>query len=158
MARWRKARRRRPAASPRTEHMQEPGPTVPDVAGAPEVEQTTREAQTGATPDPPDSDEPSTFELARRILVGVVQAVEDGANLVGASLREELGRFREDAVRTLIAVAFLATGGGLTTAGIALLLHRWIGSWSPVLLVMGGVYLVAGFWLLQVSRAKGGDE
>ena len=87
-----------------------------------------------------------------------MQAVEDGANLVGASLREELGRFREDAVRTLIAAAFLATGGGLATAGIALLLHRWIGSWSPVLLVMGGVYLVAGFWLLHVSRAGGGDE
>ena len=135
--------------------MQEPGSTVSEV---PELEQTTPEAQTGATPDPPDSDEPSTFELARRVLVGVVQAVEDGANLVGASLREELGRFREDAVRTLIAAAFLATGGGLATAGIALLLHRWIGSWSPVLLVMGGVYLVAGFWLLHVSRAGGGDE
>jgi len=132
-------------------------PEVPEVADAPELEQAP-EARTGATPDPSDSDEPSTFELARRILVGVVQAVEDGANLVGASFREELGRFREDAVRSLIAVAFLATGGGLATAGIALLLHRWIGSWSPVLLVMGGVYLVAGFWLLHVSRAGGGDE
>ena len=156
MARWRKARRRRPAASPRTELMQEPGGST--VSEAPELEQTTPEAQTGSTPDPPDSDEPSTFELARRILVGVVQAVEDGANLVGASLREELGRFREDAVRTLIAVAFLVTGGGLATAGIALLLHCWIGSWSPVLLVMGGVYLVAGLWLLHVSRSTGGDE
>ena len=143
--------------------MREPGPTVadvpdvPDVNDVPELEQTTPEAQTGAPPSPPDSEAPSTFELARRILVGVVQAIEDGANLVGASLREELGRFREGAVRTLIAVALLATGGGLATAGVALLLHRWIGSWSPVLLVMGGVYLVAGFWLLHVSSAKGDD-
>jgi len=135
--------------------MQEPGTAVSEAS---ESEQRTPEAPTESTPDSPGSEDPSTFELARRILVGVVQAVEDGANLVGASLREELGRFREDAVRTLIAVAFLATGGGLATAGIALLLHRWIGSWSPVLLVMGGVYLVAGFWLLHVSRAGGGDE
>ena len=144
--------------------MREPGTTVPElpeIQDAPESEQTTPEAQAESTPDSPGSEDPSTFELARRILVGVVQAVEDGANLVGASLREELGRFREDAVRTLVAVALLATGGGLATAGVALLLHRWIGSWSPVLLAMGGAYLIAGFWLLHTSRGTnstgGGD-
>lgn len=132
---------------------------MPEVSEAPELEQETPDAQAGSTPG---SEDPSTFELARRILVGVVQSVEDGANLVGASLREELGRFREDAVRTLIAVAFLTTGGGLATAGMALLLHHWIGSWSPVLLIMGAVYSIAGFWLLRGSRAvnarTGGDE
>ncbi len=144
--------------------MREPGTTVREVSDAPELEQTTPEAQAESAPDSPGSDDPSTFELARRILVGVVQAVEDGANLVGASLKEELGRFREDAVRTVIAVAFLAAGGGLATGGMALLLHRWLGSWSPVLLVLGGVYMVAGFWLLQVrgptnsTGETGGNE
>lgn len=101
---------------------------------------------------------PSAFELVRRVLVGMVQAIEDGADLLGASVREELGRFRTDLVRSLVATFLLAAGGGLMTAGLALLLHTWIGSWSPVLLVLGGVYVAAGVWLFVSSSASGGDR
>ncbi len=34
------------------------------------------------------------FELARRVILGMIQAIGDGAELVGASLREELTSFR----------------------------------------------------------------
>ncbi len=101
---------------------------------------------------------PSAFELVRRVLVGMVQAIEDGADLLGASVREELGRFRTDLVRSLVATFLLAAGGGLMTAGLALLLHTWIGSWPTVLLVLGGVYLTAGGWLFVSSSASGGDR
>ncbi len=101
---------------------------------------------------------PSAFELVRRVLVGMVQAIEDGADLLGTSVREELGRFRTDLVRSLVATFLLAAGGGLMTAGLALLLHTWIGSWPPVLLVLGGVYLAAGVWLFVSSSASGGDR
>ncbi len=105
--------------------------------------------------DQPSS--PSAFELARRILAGVMQSIEDGADLLGASVREELGRFRTDIVRSLLAVVSLAAGGGLVTAGLALLLHAWIGSWPPVLLVLGGAYLAVGAWLFSLAHAPGGD-
>ena len=106
------------------------------------------------------SDEPLTpsgFELVRRVLVGMVQAVEDGADLLGASVREELGRFRADLVKIMVATCLLTAGGGLLTGGVALLLHTWIGSWPPVLLVLGGVYLAVGGWLFTSSSASGDD-
>jgi hypothetical protein len=101
---------------------------------------------------------PSSFELARRVLVSMVQAVEDGADLLGASVREELGRFRTDLVRALVATFSLAAGGGLLTAGLALLMHDWIGSWPPVLLVLGGLYMAAGVWLFVSSSASGQEQ
>jgi len=93
------------------------------------------------------------FELVRRILVGMVQAIEDGADLLGASVREELGRFRTDIVKSAIATSFLIAGGGLLTAGLAALMHVWLGTWPPVLLTLGGVYLVVG-GLLFVSMGR----
>jgi hypothetical protein len=141
--------------------MQGPGSKLSEAREVEEGKEEEHEARPGPRPEaagPEEPPSPSTFELARRILVGVVQSVEDGANLVGASVREELSRFREDAVRTLVALAFLAVGGGLATAGLAILLRGWIGTWPPVLLVLGGVYSAAGVWLLISRRASGGYE
>jgi hypothetical protein len=129
-----------------------PEADVQDVQSGPS-EPSHKEAEVG---DEPLS--PSAFELVRRVLVGMVQAIEDGADLLGASVREELGRFRTDLVRSLVATFLLAAGGGLMTAGLSLLLHTWIGSWPPVLLVLGGVYLAAGVWLFVSSSASGGDR
>ena len=129
-----------------------PEADVQDVQSGPS-ESSHKEAEVG---DEPLS--PSAFELVRRVLVGMVQAIEDGADLLGASVREELGRFRTDLVRSLVATFLLAAGGGLMTAGLSLLLHAWIGSWAPVLLVLGGVYVAAGGWLFVSSSASGGDR
>ena len=107
-----------------------------------------------------DTDAESTsvpaFELVRRILVGMVQAIEDGADLLGASVREELGRFRNDIVKSAIATSLLIAGGGLLTAGLASLMHAWLGSWPPVLLTLGSVYLVVGgFLFASMERGQG---
>ncbi|MGH9461887.1 MAG: hypothetical protein ACRD1X_11755 [Vicinamibacteria bacterium] len=95
----------------------------------------------------------SAFELASRILVGIAQAIEDGADLLGASVREELGRFRTDFVRSLVAAVSLAIGGGLLTGGLALMIHAWIGSWALVLLILGAVYVSVGAWLFRSSAS-----
>lgn len=108
----------------------------------------------GQVREPEESLTPSAFELVRRILVGMVQAIEDGADLLGASVREELGRFRTDLFRGVLAVSLLAAGGGLLTAGLAMLLNAWLGSWPLVLLLLGGVYLAAGAWLFTSSTSE----
>jgi len=134
--------------------MQE-GATLEEAKPEPElaaVEDTPGSAGHEGTPSP------STFELARRVLVAMVQAIEDGADLLGASVREELGQFKEDLLRGLAGVLLVAIGAGLVTAGLALLLHGWFGSWSPVLLVLGGIYLAVGGWLWTPQRASGGDR
>ena len=101
-----------------------PEADVQDVQSGPS-ESSHKEAEVG---DEPLS--PSAFELVRRVLVGMVQAIEDGADLLGASVREELGRFRTDLVRSLVATFLLAAGGGLMTAGpfpVAARLDRFVG-------------------------------
>jgi hypothetical protein len=100
----------------------------------------------------------SAFDLASRVLVGIVQAIEDGADLLGASVREELGRFRADVLKSLVAAVLLAVGGGFLTGGLALLIRAWIGSWAPVLLILGAVYVSVGAWLFLSSSASGNPE
>ena len=104
-----------------------------------------------------DPQSPPAFDLARRVLVGMVQAIEDGTELLGASVREELGRFRTDLIKSLLATSSLVAGAGLLTAGLALFMHLWIGSWPLVLLLLGGIYLAAGGWLFASSSASGGE-
>jgi len=125
---------------------------TPNEERVPDVE----EAGSDAQPDIREPEEPltpSAFELVRRVVVGMVQAIEDGADLLGASVREELARFRTDLVRAVIAACLLAAGGGLLTAGLAMLMNAWMGSWPPVLLLLGGVYLGLGIWLFTSSSA-----
>lgn len=129
----------------------EPAAKTPDVDEA-NVEDAFSERPRREVAD--ESLSPSSFELVRRVVVGMVQAIEDGAELLGASVREELDRFRADAVKSLVAAILLVAGAGLLTAGIALLLRAWIGSWPPVLLALGGLYLVLGGWLLFSSTAS----
>jgi len=123
-------------------------------AGAPEVS-TASPKPSGAERDVSEgASSASAFELVSRVLVGIVQAIEDGADLIGASVREELGRFRTGFVRSLVAAVMLAIGGGLLTGGLAVLIHTWIGSWAPVLLILGAVYVSVGAWLFHSSSAS----
>lgn len=134
--------------------IQEHGIEVAGVNGEPSVPGPSRE-EANASGEPLSL---PAFELARRVLVGMVQAIEDGTELLATSVREELGRFRSDLIRSLLATFSLAAGTGLLTAGLALLMHTWIGSWPLVLLLLGGVYLAVGGWLFVSSPASGGGR
>lgn len=99
----------------------------------------------------------SAVDVVRRILVGLIRAVEDGGELIGASIREELARFRSEIERRVTGLVLLVVGGGLVTAGAAIFLERLFGSWAPVLLVLGALYVAVGAWLLSSSGSAGGD-
>jgi hypothetical protein len=135
--------------------------------GEPEVEAPQVPQEEEAPPGPASGEvstqeeEPervSAFELVRRIIVGLVQAVENGAELVSTSLREELAGFRTDIERRLVGILLLVVGGGLATGGVALLLHQWIGSWPPVLLLLAVVFVGPGIWLLSSRRPSEGSQ
>jgi len=96
-----------------------------------------------------EAEQLSSYELLSRILTGLVQAIEDGAGLIQATLREELARFRENLERRLAGVVLLLLSGGFFTAGAALLLHKLIADWALVLLIVGAVYLAGGLWLMR---------
>ncbi len=126
---------------------------------APQVEEAQPGPASGEVSTQEEEPEPvSTFELVRRIIVGLVQAVENGAELVSTSLREELTSFRTDIERRLVGIVLLLVGGGLATGGVALLLHRWIGSWPPVLLLLAVVFVGPGIWLLSSRRPSEGSQ
>jgi hypothetical protein len=97
----------------------------------------------------------STLALVRDSLISLTRIVEDSTDLVGASIREELERFRVEMARHTLALAAVVAGSSLLTAGLAMFVSRLVGSWSLTLVAFGVVYLVAGFALL---RAKGPDD
>lgn len=100
-------------------------------------------------PESTEAEEGSSFELLARILTGLVQAIEDGAELMQVMLREELARFRLELERRLAGVVVLLLSGGFFTAGVALLLHKLIADWATVLLMVAAVYLAVGLWLMR---------
>ncbi|HEX9726654.1 MAG TPA: phage holin family protein [Vicinamibacteria bacterium] len=142
--------------------IQEPGLDVEEARIEPDATDIPADSAkaSGAEADVSGQPLPSpVFELVRRVLVGMVQAIEDGADLLGASVREELARFRTDLVKSAVATLLLVGGSGLLTAGIALLMRAWIGTWPPVLLVLGGVYLAVGGWLFaSTGQGHQGDR
>ena len=87
------------------------------------------------------------FELARRVILGMIQAIGDGAELVGASLREELTSFRLELEHRIVIVLLVATGVLGVSVGIMLFLKELIGNWSLTLLLVGGAHVAAGVWL-----------
>jgi hypothetical protein len=118
-------------------------------------------------PEPPSSEkeeaageerEASSFELISRILTGFVGAIEDGTELLQATLREELARFREELERRLAGVLLLVASAGLITAGIALLLHRLVSDWAVVLLILGAIHLAGGLWLVGLLPPEAESE
>ncbi len=104
------------------------------------------------------SEDVSTIELLRRILVGLLRAIEEGAELISASLREDLVRFRVQLERRVLGFFLVLAGAGLATAGIVLFLQELIESWPLVLLLSGGVYLAGGMWFLFFRHRPGGDN
>jgi hypothetical protein len=97
----------------------------------------------------------SSFELLRRVVLGVIQSVSDGAELISTSVAEEFVRFRVDVEhRIIIILLFIA---GILTVGVGLMLYlrQLIGSWPPTLLLIGGCFLGAGIALAYRWRTEG---
>jgi hypothetical protein len=83
----------------------------------------------------------TTLGLARDAVLSITQIVEDSAELVSATLREELERFRREAARGALSAAAALVGGSLLTAGLSIYLARLLGSWPLTLCLFGILYL-----------------
>jgi hypothetical protein len=91
----------------------------------------------------------STLSLIKNVVLDLTQVVEDSTELIGASVREELAQFREDMTRHMLAMVAVIIGGSLATAGLAMLVSEWIGSWPVTLLIFGAIYFAfaVGLWI-----------
>ncbi len=91
----------------------------------------------------PDEEAPtrSTLGVARDVVLSVTHMVEDSAELVSATVREELDRFRAAMARGAISAVAVAVGGSLLTAGLAMYLHQILRSWPLTLCLFGAFYL-----------------
>lgn len=96
--------------------------------------------------------EESGFEIFGRVVSGCVGAIEEGTELLGATLREELFRFRHDVSRRMLAGALLLPGVGLVTSAVVILLHQWLGNLSAALGLVGAIYLAGAFYFLRDER------
>lgn len=83
----------------------------------------------------------STLALLRNVVLDLTQVVEDSTELIGASVREELAAFRDDMARHALAIVAVVIGGSLLTAGLAMMVSEWIGSWPVTLLIFGAIYV-----------------
>ena len=92
-------------------------------------------------PRPVEESRRSTLTLLRHVILNLTQVVEDGTELVGASIREELLEFREDMARHALSLVAVVIGGVLVSAGLAMLVSEWIGSWPITLLIFGAIYI-----------------
>ena len=100
-------------------------------------------------------DQRSTLTLVRNVVMNLTRVVEDSTELIGASVHEELAQFREDMARHLLSLVAIVIAGSLATAGLAMLVRQWIGSWPITLLIFGAIYfLIAGGLRLSGSRGE----
>jgi hypothetical protein len=97
----------------------------------------------------------SSFELLRRVIVGVIQSVGEGAELISTSVAEEFVRFRVDVEHRVIIILLFMAGILSVGVGIMLFLRQLIGSWPPTLLIIGVCFLGVGILLSHRWRPKG---
>lgn len=105
----------------------------------------------------PSDGRKSTLGLVRNVVLDLTQVVEDSTELIGASVREELAQFREDMARHMLALVSVVIGGALVTAGAAMAVSQWIGSWAITLVVFGVIYFAFAFGL-WMGRTRVDDE
>ncbi len=91
----------------------------------------------------PDEEAPArtTLGVARDVVLSLTQMVEDSAELVSATVREELHRFRVETTRSALSGIAVVVGGSLLTAGLVIYLRELLGSWSLTLSLAGLFYL-----------------
>jgi hypothetical protein len=89
----------------------------------------------------------SSVELLRRVILGLIDAIGDGAELVGASVGETLARSRIELERRVVVLLLISAGVLAISVGVTMLLKELIGSWYLTLLVIGAVHIGVGLWL-----------
>jgi hypothetical protein len=97
--------------------------------------------------DLPEEEAPArtTLAVARDVVLSLTQMVEDSAELVSATVREELHRFRVELARGALSGVALIVGASFLTAGLAMYVRALVGSWALTLCLFGAFYLgVAG--------------
>jgi hypothetical protein len=78
--------------------------------------------------------------------------VEDSAELVSATMREELTRFRVEMARGAMSAVAIVVGGSLLTAGLALYVRELLGNWALTLCLFGTFYI--GVAVVLQTRSK----
>lgn len=104
--------------------------------------------------DIPEEEAPArtTLEVARDVVLSLTQMVEDSAELVSATVREELHRFRVELARGAMSGVALVVGGSFLTAGLAMYVRELVGSWPLTLCLFGALYLGVAAALQLRSR------
>lgn len=110
---------------------QDRGSTVSDQDGRPQIE----------------PNQLSSLELVRRVVLGSIQAIGDGADLISASIAEELVSFRLELEHRVVVLLLMCAGVAALSAGILLFLKELIGSWAAALVFAGVVHIGIGLWL-----------
>ncbi|MGH9324207.1 MAG: phage holin family protein [Vicinamibacteria bacterium] len=90
----------------------------------------------------------SALSLVRDVVQSLTHMVEDSTELVAATVREELTRFRVELARNAVAGVALLAGTSLLTAGLAMFLNQLLGSWPLTLSLFGALYLGIGLALM----------
>jgi hypothetical protein len=103
----------------------------------------------------PDEEAPArtTLGVARDVVLSLTNMVEDSAELVSATVREELYRFRVDLARGAMSGLAVLVGGSLLTAGILIYLREILGSW-PLALVLAGAFYLGVAALIRKTRER----
>ncbi len=96
---------------------------------------------------PREESEASNLQLLRRVILGLIQSISDGAELIGATIGEEISRARLEIEHRLIIILLMSAGIVLFSAGVLLLFQDFIGHWYLTLLIVGSVYITVGLWL-----------
>jgi hypothetical protein len=105
-------------------------------------------------PDVPEEEAPArtTLGLARDVVLSVTHMVEDSAELVSATVREELTRFRVEMARGAMSAIAIVVGGSLLTAGLAMYVRELLESWPLTLVLFGAFYI--GVAVVLQTRPK----
>ena len=91
--------------------------------------------------------EASNLQLLRRVILGLIQSISDGAELIGATLGEEISRARLEIEHRVTIILLMSAGILWFSAGIFLLLQELIGRWDVTLLIVGSVHVTVGLCL-----------
>ena len=93
----------------------------------------------------------STLGVARDVILSLTQIVADSAELVSATMREEVHRFRVMMLRGVLAAVAAVAGAALLAAAAAMSLREWL-DWPLTLLLLGAVCLGIAYLLQRPSR------
>lgn len=106
--------------------------------------------------DIPEEEAPApartTLGVARDVVLSVTHMVEDSAELVSATMREELTRFRVEMARGAMSAVAVIVGGSLLTAGLSMYVRELVGSWPLTLCLFGAFYI--GVAVVLQTRPK----